>query len=535
MTDNSSSHDEPTTLPDLDESSLIFVSPDGRDDAEGTRSAPRSLSTDTTRYADANGRSIGVIEGKYESWLIVFASLYGGFPAVGGPRDPAKYRSVIVGQGTCLHVGKGVDVVLDGLVLEQGGPVSYDDTAALVVDGSAVVRNCEIHGPICKRTSTAVSGAGSITLQRSIVRGGRSSSPRGVLCWGKLVIEDSDIRGGEGNDTCGIESVHSTLVRRTKIHGGNGTTRSTAIEFDHDARLEDCDLVTAVTAFREPFSPRVGATVTMHGCTLDGVADSDALARFDSPPKRKWTTPDDTGNGTFEIETGFHGLYWSGDTGPGPAWAGGYSGPFQSFASFLTQGPAWKIPTETRAEIDAFVRSLDHGTSLDGHLFGPGQPCFGCSPDHPFGFHLTFTREGDEIVTRFVPLERHQGPVGIMHGGLVSTLGDEIAAWAIIGILGKFGFTASFDAKLLRPVRIGVPVIGRSKISRESRRVVEVAVRLSQEGLDAFTGTFQFVLVDQSGAERLMGGPIPEAWKRFCRLRNKGSLTSSRWRSRAGS
>lgn len=159
---------------------------------------------------------------------------------------------------------------------------------------------------------------------------------------------------------------------------------------------------------------------------------------------------------------------------------------------------------------------------LDGHLFGPGQPCFGCSPDHPFGFRLTFTREDDEIVTRFTPGETHQGPVGIMHGGLVSTLADEVAAWAIIGMLGKFGFTASFDAKLHRPVRIAVPLVGRARIVKDARRIVDVAVRITQpdaSGADhaAFTGSFRFVILDQSGAERMLGRPIPDAWKRFCR------------------
>lgn len=160
--------------------------------------------------------------------------------------------------------------------------------------------------------------------------------------------------------------------------------------------------------------------------------------------------------------------------------------------------------------------------SLDGHLFGPGQPCFGCSPDHPFGFRLTFERQEDEIVTRFTPGERHQGPVGIMHGGLVSTLADEVAAWAIIGLLGKFGFTASFDAKLHRPVRIGIPVTGCGRITKDARRIVDVAVGITQpdaEGQNqlAFSGTFRFVLLDRGGAERMLGGPIPEAWERFCR------------------
>jgi acyl-coenzyme A thioesterase PaaI-like protein len=154
---------------------------------------------------------------------------------------------------------------------------------------------------------------------------------------------------------------------------------------------------------------------------------------------------------------------------------------------------------------------------LDGHLFGPGQPCFGCSPDHPYGFRLRFAREGDEIVTHFTPGERYQGPPGIMHGGLVSTLADEVAAWAIVGLLGKFGFTASFECKLRRPVRIGVPLEARARITKDARRIVDAGVRVVQEGEEAFRGTFRFVILDQGGAERMLGRPIPDAWKRFCR------------------
>ena len=154
---------------------------------------------------------------------------------------------------------------------------------------------------------------------------------------------------------------------------------------------------------------------------------------------------------------------------------------------------------------------------LDPQTFGLGQPCFGCSQDHPVGFRLRFAREGDEIVTQFTPGDRYQGPPGIMHGGLVTTLADEIAAWAVIGLLGKFGFTAQVNVKLRSPVRIGVPLEGRGFIVRETSRIVNAGVRISQDGKDACTGELAFVLMDQSGAERLLGGPLPEAWKKFCR------------------
>jgi acyl-coenzyme A thioesterase PaaI-like protein len=154
---------------------------------------------------------------------------------------------------------------------------------------------------------------------------------------------------------------------------------------------------------------------------------------------------------------------------------------------------------------------------LDPHVFGAGQPCFGCSPEHPIGFHLRFAKDDAAIVTRFVPGDTYQGPPGIMHGGLVMTLGDEIGAWAIIGLLGKFGFTASFSGKLKKPVRIGEELVGRGTIVRDSARVVVVAVEVKQGDVLCFEGEYTFVVVDEAGAEKLLGRPLPDVWKRFAR------------------
>lgn len=160
---------------------------------------------------------------------------------------------------------------------------------------------------------------------------------------------------------------------------------------------------------------------------------------------------------------------------------------------------------------------MPEGGPLDPHTFGPGQPCFGCAPDHPTGFRLRFEREGDEVVTRFTPGEQHQGPPGMMHGGLVTTLADEIAAWTIVGLRGRLGFTAALEARLLRPARVGVPIEGRGRIASETPRIVKVSVRLLQGGGEIFRGELTFAVLDEAGAERLLGGPLPDAWKRFCR------------------
>ena len=121
------------------------------------------------------------------------------------------------------------------------------------------------------------------------------------------------------------------------------------------------------------------------------------------------------------------------------------------------------------------------------------------------------------MVTRFIPGDRYQGPPGIMHGGLVTTLADEVGAWALVGLLGKFGFTTHIAGTLRRPVRIGVEVVGRSWIAKDSRRVVRVGVDLAQEGSSSFAAELTFVLLDRGGAERLLGKEVPESWLKFCR------------------
>lgn len=104
-----------------------------------------------------------------------------------------------------------------------------------------------------------------------------------------------------------------------------------------------------------------------------------------------------------------------------------------------------------------------------------------------------------------------------MHGGLAMALADEIGAWAVIAATGKFGFTASIEGKLLRPIRIGEEVMGVGRVTKGGTRVVTTAVTITQRGEDAFAASLRFMLVDEAGAEKLLGRPIPDAWRRFSR------------------
>lgn len=157
---------------------------------------------------------------------------------------------------------------------------------------------------------------------------------------------------------------------------------------------------------------------------------------------------------------------------------------------------------------------------LDGSLFGDDQPCFGCAVNHPIGFHLKFQRDGDDaVVTRFTPGTQYQGPPGIMHGGLVFTLADEAAAWAVLAKLETFGFTTSIEGKFRRPVRIGHEAEVRATVTKASHRVVRLQCEVKQQGEVCFEAQLVFALLDRGAAEKLLGGPVPEGWARFAAAR----------------
>ena len=56
-----------------------------------------------------------------------------------------------------------------------------------------------------------------------------------------------------------------------------------------------------------------------------------------------------------------------------------------------------------------------------------GYNCIGCSPDNPFGLHLCFYEDGDDIVTTWKPSPLYQGWLNTLHGGIQALLPREKA------------------------------------------------------------------------------------------------------------
>ena len=102
------------------------------------------------------------------------------------------------------------------------------------------------------------------------------------------------------------------------------------------------------------------------------------------------------------------------------------------------------------------------------------QYCFGCGRHNPVGFHLVFERDGEEMVTHYVPKPEDQGFPGIMHGGLLALLLDEAMGWAMYADQ-LFAVTAKMEMRYRRPTGLDLPLTVRAHIERQRGRRIELA------------------------------------------------------------
>ena len=85
-------------------------------------------------------------------------------------------------------------------------------------------------------------------------------------------------------------------------------------------------------------------------------------------------------------------------------------------------------------------------------LHKEGYNCFGCAPNNPIGLHMEFFEEGDDVISFWRPQEHYQGWIGVLHGGIISTLIDELANWVLSRRLQCAGVTTKLEVKYRRPV-----------------------------------------------------------------------------------
>lgn len=101
------------------------------------------------------------------------------------------------------------------------------------------------------------------------------------------------------------------------------------------------------------------------------------------------------------------------------------------------------------------------------------RQCFVCGVDNPHGLHLDFYESGPgEVSSTYTVEERFQGYPGIVHGGIVATMLDEVSGRSHMGAKPpRFMFTGRLSVRYRKPVPIGKPLRLVGKAGEDRGRI----------------------------------------------------------------
>ncbi|MCP4664999.1 MAG: PaaI family thioesterase [Deltaproteobacteria bacterium] len=137
-----------------------------------------------------------------------------------------------------------------------------------------------------------------------------------------------------------------------------------------------------------------------------------------------------------------------------------------------------------------------------------GHHCFACGTANPIGLNLQFYRSGD-VVCSDITLEKvYEGWENMVHGGIVSTLLDEVMSWAIMYSKKVFLVTRNMKIKYIRPVLIGTPltVTGQLTDDSEPPKIRAKAEIRDNKGRLYVRSTAEFVEVPDEDFNAVPGG-----------------------------
>lgn len=109
--------------------------------------------------------------------------------------------------------------------------------------------------------------------------------------------------------------------------------------------------------------------------------------------------------------------------------------------------------------------------------------CFVCGAENPAGLHarLETDRENGSASCQLEIDQRFQGWQGVVHGGILSTLLDEVAIYAC-RTRGEQFVTTEIKVRFRKPVPVGSRVILSGQIVEIRRRLYQVHSRLEIDG-----------------------------------------------------
>jgi acyl-coenzyme A thioesterase PaaI-like protein len=123
--------------------------------------------------------------------------------------------------------------------------------------------------------------------------------------------------------------------------------------------------------------------------------------------------------------------------------------------------------------------------------------CFACGTLNTHGLRLQLHLEPGRSWTELALDRRFEGWEGIAHGGITTTILDEVMAWALVES-DHWGVTARLNVQFRRPVPIATPLRADGWLTKVRRRLVDTEATIIEvaTGMELATATGVYVAAD---------------------------------------
>ena len=151
-----------------------------------------------------------------------------------------------------------------------------------------------------------------------------------------------------------------------------------------------------------------------------------------------------------------------------------------------------------------------------------GQYCFACGTANPIGLNLQFYYLEDAVCSEITLDKVYEGWQNVAHGGIVSTVLDEIMSWTIMYFKKVLLVTRKMDIKYVKPVLIGTPLTVKGWLMDDSEppKVRAKAEIRDDEGGLLVRSSGEFVMIPKEKFSSVPEGMKEEILSLFERFPN---------------
>ena len=133
------------------------------------------------------------------------------------------------------------------------------------------------------------------------------------------------------------------------------------------------------------------------------------------------------------------------------------------------------------------------------------KKCFFCSHDEPTGVRLRMGYHDGAVVSGFTIERRFQGFEGLVHGGIITGILDELMWWQVAIEARQVPMTRKIDVEFLRPMTVEMPYTAKAEPSDHGHADWRLSCIVKDgSGHEAARGTGVYRLVKKITFEHLL-------------------------------